>query len=343
MKRITPMLTVATIGLLQPALPAMADPADLPGYAAGAEVIKVEKTAGQVDVLSGVIYRQIKQTRAVRQLQMTFIVPRTRDLKPAIVYFPGGGFTSADHEKYIEMRMALAKAGYVVAAAEYRAVPDVFPAPVEDGKAAVRYLRAHAEEYGIDPARIGVLGDSAGGYVAQMLGTTNGEKNFDKGDNLDMSSDVQAVVTLYGISNLLNIGERMSEASQKVHASPAVTEALLLNGTAFGNFAGASVTADKQKALAASAMGHIDGNEPPFLIMHGSADTHVSPWQSAQLYEALKAKGDNADYVLVEGAQHGDLTWFQEPIITRVVNWFQQHLGAPIKDAGRAADPNARL
>ncbi|SLM61953.1 MULTISPECIES: alpha/beta hydrolase [Dickeya] len=336
--------TLATLTtLLLSAGSALAADADLPGYTAGAEVIRVTKTQGQVDVLSGVIYNQIKQTRAVRQLRMSLIVPRTADLKPAIVYFPGGGFTSADHEKYIEMRMALAQAGFVVAAAEYRVVPDTFPAPLEDGKAAVRYLRAHASEYGIDPTRIGVLGDSAGGYVSQLVGTTNGEKAFDKGDYLDKSSDVQAVVTLYGISNLLNIGERLPENLQKVHESPAVTEALLLNGPAFRDFAGASVMSDKAKALNASSMGHIKGNEPPFLIMHGSDDTHVSPWQSEQLYKALKAKGDKADYVVVAGAQHGDLTWFQKPIIDRVVSWFKAQLGEPVKGGGQTADPGARL
>lgn len=115
---------------------------------------------------------------------MTLLVPRTRELKPAIVYYPGVGFTSADYEKFIEMRMALAKAGFVVASAEYRTVPDRYPAFINDANAAVRYLRAHAEQFNIDPDRIGVIGDSAGGYVAQMMGVTNGEKGFDTGDFL---------------------------------------------------------------------------------------------------------------------------------------------------------------
>lgn len=136
------------------------------------------------------------------------------------------------------MRLALAQAGFVVAAAEYHVVPDTFPAPVVDGKAAMRYLRAHAAEYGIDPQRIGVLGDSAGGYLAQMLGTTNGEKAFDKGEYLDQNSDVQAVVTLYGFSNLLNIGASFPENIQDVHRSPASIEALLVNGAAFRDFPG---------------------------------------------------------------------------------------------------------
>lgn len=99
-------------------------------------------------------------------------------------------------------------------------------------KAAVRFLREHAKEYGIDPAKIGVLGDSAGGYLAQMSGATNGEKQFDKGDFLNQSSDVQTVVSLYGLSDLRNIGEGFPEEIRVVHDSPAVTEALLVNGPA---------------------------------------------------------------------------------------------------------------
>lgn len=318
---------------------------NLPGYAAGADVIQIAQTRGQIDTISNVIYSQVKSTRTVRQLRMSFLIPRTSALKPAIIYFPGGGFTSADHEKFIEMRMALAQAGFVVAAAEYRVIPDTFPAPLEDGKAAVRYLRAHAEEYGIDPQRIGVLGDSAGGYLSQMVGLTNGEQTFDKGDNLNQSSDVQAVATLYGLSNLLNIGEGFPDNIQKVHQSPSSTEALLVNGAAFRDWPGAAIGSDPKKALNASPMGHVKGKKPPFLILHGSSDTLVSPVQSAQLYQALKAEGNRADYVLVEGAGHGDLPWYQDTLITRVVDWFRQNLNASAASAVSKApvDPNANL
>lgn len=168
-------LTIAASSVLA----ADADSAKLAGWTEGAEVIHVEGKVPRIDMISGVIYSQIKSTRTVRQLRMTLEIPRTKVKKPAVIYFPGGGFTSADHEKFSEMRRALANAGFVVAAAEYRVVPDKFPAILEDAKSAVRYLRAHAAEYGIDPARIGVLGDSAGGYLSQMTGVTNGEKQFD--------------------------------------------------------------------------------------------------------------------------------------------------------------------
>ncbi len=330
------LLTVATTSSSASAQPKSPEQA-------GAQTIRVEIKAGQIDTIGGVVYSQIKSTRAMRQLKMTVLVPRTDDLKPAIVYFPGGGFISADYEKYSEMRTALARAGFVVAAAEYRVVPDKFPALVQDGKAAVRYLREHAEDYGIDPTRIGVVGDSAGGYVAQMLGTTNGERAFDKGDFIDKSSDVQAAATLYGISDLRSIGEGFPEAVQRVHQSPAVTEALLVNGTAFGTFPGATIDSNPEKALAASSMGHMQGKKPPFLIMHGTADTLVSPMQSKHLYDALKAGGNDAELILVDGAGHGDIYWYQTPIIDRVVTWFKRALGGPIKGAVKPKARDANL
>ena len=254
---------------------------DLMGQSPEAQVIDVPVVQGRIDAISGIVYSQVfERGRSVRGLKMTLFVPRTKEKKPAVLYFPGGGFTSADHEKFLEMRYALARAGYAVAACEYRAVPNKFPALLEDAKAAVRWMRAHASEFGVDADRIGLLGDSAGGYVVQMAGATNGEKNWDVGDFKEVSSDVQAVVSIYGISDLTTIGEGIG--NENVHASAAVTEALLLNGPAFKDFAGASVNADPQKAKAASPIGHVDGTEPPFLLMHGSGDKVVSPLQSTR-------------------------------------------------------------
>ena len=298
---------------------------DLMGQSPEAQVVDVPVVQGRIDAISGVVYSQVfERGRSVRGLKMTLFVPRTKEKKPAVLYFPGGGFTSADHEKFLEMRYALARAGYVVAACEYRAVPNKFPALLEDAKAAVRWMRAHASEFGVDADRIGLLGDSAGGYVVQMAGATNGEKNWDVGDFKEVSSDVQAVVSIYGISDLTTIGEGIG--NENVHASAAVTEALLLNGPAFKDFAGASVNADPQKAKAASPIGHVDGTEPPFLLMHGSGDKVVSPLQSKKMFEVLQNEKVEAEYVLVCGAEHGDLPWYQPGVISRVVNFFDRHL-----------------
>ena len=145
---------------------------------------------------------------------------------------------------------------------------------------------------------------------------------------------------MYGISNLLEIGDGFPDDIAKVHQSPAVTEALLVNGTACADFPGASIGSNPEKALQASPMGHVAGSKPPFLILHGSADTLVSPRQSVQLYAALKNKGDKVEYVLVEGAGHGDVTWYQPLIIDRVVEWFRATLGGPINGGSSAPDSN---
>lgn len=300
-------------------------PVDTP--AGGKEIIpKVEVTEPTVSVVGDVEYSQITSARGSRSLKMTLLIPEGREPKPAVIFYPGGGFTSANYGGYLETRLALARAGFVVAAAEYRVVPDRFPALVVDAKAAVRYLRAHAKELGVDPERIGVFGDSAGGYVAQMVGTTNGETRFDQGDHIEQSSAVQAVATIYGISDLTNIGEGYSEEIQRIHAAPNVTEALLVHGTAFHTYPGAGILSDREKARDASPMGHVKAGLPPFLILHGADDQLVSPHQSEQLYEALRAAGNEATYLVVEGANHGGPVWQQRPIVDRLVNWFKAQL-----------------
>lgn len=301
----------------------------LTGYTDGALVLTSANTVTPIDARSKVVYAQVNNLKGnnYMQLHMHLLMPRTNEPKPAIIFFPGGGFTSSDYDRYLDMRYALAHAGFVVASAEYRVVPFKFPCLVEDGKAAVRYLRAHAQELGIDSERIGVLGDSAGGYMSQMIGTTNGEKEFDRGDFLNVSSDVQAAVSIYGISNLLNIGEGFADEIVAVHKSPAVTEALLLNGPAFDKFAGAPVDVDLEKAKYASPINHVDKDDPPMLLMHGSADPLVSPMQSVQMYQAQKKAGVDTTYILVEGADHGGIMWYQEPVIKQVVSFFEEKLG----------------
>lgn len=312
------------------------------GYVKGAEVIEVEvKHPFVIDCISGVYYSQIKSTRSSRAMRMTLLIPRTKELKSAIVYVPGGGFSSAEYEKFSEMRYALARAGFVVAAVEYRVIPSVFPAPVVDAKSAIRYLREHYKEYGINPNSIGILGDSAGGYVAQMVAMSG--NLYNEGDFLSQSSEVQSAVSMYGISNLLNIGEGFSPEVLAVHRSPAVTEALLLNGAAFRDFAGASVMSDPAKALQASPMGHLEGKKPPLLLMHGDIDDLVSPIQSSQMYEALKKRNQPVEYILVKNAQHGDIHWFQEPIISKVVQWFEKTLSKPIPLKDLSQDKNQNL
>lgn len=121
---------------------------------------------------------------------------------------------------------------------------------------------------------------------------------------------------------------------------PAVTEALLVNGAAFRNFAGASIFSDKDKAMNASSMEHIKGKKPPFLIMHGSSDTLISPWQSVELYKGLVEGGNQAEYILLEGVEHGDAHWYQPEIFKIVVDHLRKTLGNEPKKTGDKGNPN---
>ena len=137
---------------------------------------------------------------------------------PAIVYVTGGGFINANRDNGVQLRNYLAEKGYVVASITYRVAPTArFPEPLEDVKASIRYLRAHADQWHIDKDRIGIVGGSAGGYLSAFAGTTSGTRTFDKGENLQESSQVNCAVDLYGLSDLSQVGMDDSPEVQQLH------------------------------------------------------------------------------------------------------------------------------
>ena len=260
------------------------------------------------------------------KLTMDLLIPDSDERLPAIVYVPGGGFMSANNDKTLQQRLDLAEAGYVVASIEYRVTPQsTFPAPLEDVKAAIRFLRANADSYGIDSDAIAVMGHSAGGYLAALAGTTNGIAEFDKGAFLEQSSEVQAVVDIYGLSDLTDVGSGFSEEVQEMHKSPSAPEAMWVNGPAvFGP--GGSIHDDPKKAEKANPIHYITKDAPPFLIMHGDSDSLVSPNQTKILHQALVEHGVESSYYVVKGAGHGGPQWHQEPVTKLIVDFLDAHV-----------------
>ena len=287
----------------------------------------IKKPAAERPIIQGydIVYSVVPGiTPAVcRQLHMSVIVPRTKAPLPLIVVYPGGGFKTADWHLYLPMRLALANAGYVVACAEYRTIPDTYPALVIDAKAALRYLRAHSADYNINPDKVGVIGLSAGGYVSNMVGATIGESQYEQGDNLGVSTAVNAVATLYGISNLTNIGAGLGKAEEDSHKSLSSSESLLMNGVAFPGNPPKGILDLGQAAIDASPVGHLEGPKPPFLIMAGTEDKIVSPVQSQQWYEALRAAGHAAQLIMLKDAGHeNDPCWAQPAIADILIDFF---------------------
>lgn len=281
-----------------------------------------------INQISNVVYEQVPMRGYPNvAMKMDILQPKSDKKLPAIVYVTGGGFINANKDNGIQLRMHLAQAGYVVSSIEYRVAPTAkFPQPLEDVKSAIRYLKAHADRYGIDPDRVGIVGGSAGGYLTAMAGTTSGTRTFDTGDNLNVTSDVKAAVDLYGLSDLTRIGDDYSAEVQKKHESAGATEALWVNGSpVFGGVDG-GIKANPKGAEAANPIHYISKTSAPMLLMHGTADTVVSPSQTDLLFQALRKNHIPSKRYLVKGAAHGGIYWNQEEVLDIITAFFDSYL-----------------
>ena len=208
---------------------------------------------------------------------------------PMVMYVHGGGFTSGDKADGAGAKdiPELLGRGYVVTSVNYRLAPQAkFPAMIEDVKCAVRYLRANAASYGVDPNRFGAWGGSAGGTLVSLLGLADASAGFDTtGGNTSQSSRVQAVVDMFGPSDFTSAFE--GGGSQ------------LLNSVAG--------TSDRTSTAvkAFSPVTYVSKDDPPFLILHGDQDALVPLSQSQELYDALRNAGVPATLTVVRHAGHG--------------------------------------
>lgn len=295
---------------------------------AESKVLNVTPTKTEVSYIPDIVYSQVP-SRGFQNisLQMDILQPKTEAKKPAILFVTGGGFINANRANGLQLREKLADAGYVVASINYRVAPTAtFPQPLEDVKSAIRYLKANADKFGIDARRVGIVGGSAGGYLSAMTGTTSGTKTFDKGDNLNFDSTVRCAVDLYGISDPTKIGADFPADVQKKHQSAGATEALWVNGSpVFGGKDG-GILADKEAAEKANPIHYISKSSAPMLLMHGTADTVVSPSQTDLLYQALQQKGIESERYVIPHAQHGGVYWVQDNVIDVITAFFNKHL-----------------
>jgi len=248
-----------------------------------------------------------------RDLRLDIIFPdRPAAPRPGIVWLCGGGWGQVDKGAHVPYLADLARAGFVVASVDYRLTHEAtFPAAVEDVLSAVRWLRAHAGRYGLDPARIGVMGESAGGYLAAMAAVTGGTGRFDAGDHLDQSSALQAACPWYAPIDLYGLATA---------APPAADNAA-------GLFIGLATSADPDLARTVNPLTYVSAATPPFLLLHGTADTTVPFAQSELIYDALAAHGVTVDLIALEGAEHADEHFFQPPVWAAIEAFFRQTLG----------------
>jgi acetyl esterase/lipase len=233
---------------------------------------------------------------------------------PLVVYIHGGGWAAGD--KAQSPWDVLEKTGYACASINYR-LTDVatFPAQIFDCKAAIRWLRAHANQYNFDPNKIGVWGISAGGHLAALLGTSDGVKELEGDEgNLETSSNVQAVCDWCGPANLLKFTSQAGPHQRLDADDPQGVLAKFLGG----------LPKDRSRvAQMADPCAYVTANDPPFLIMHGDADDIVPIGQSRELYAALQNAHVDSKMITVSGAGH---EFFSADAVQQVVNFFDKHL-----------------
>lgn len=251
-------------------------------------------------------------------------------LHPAVIIIHGGGFTGGTSRNGSEAYCAdfLAPAGYAVFSMEYRLAPAAsFADMIADVQRAVRFVRHNAATYHVDPKRIALLGGSAGGYLSNMAGLITPTRHPAATDPVERESDeVDAVVTLYGISDLRTMPD------------PSFIAKYRLLGTAEPSAA---------ELAAGSPITHVRAGTPPFLLIHGDHDTAVPITQSIELQTALRQAGSRADLITIPGGPHATSTWARVPGVPdweREMTLWLNHVfsyNGPVGDGIEARSPTA--
>ncbi len=247
------------------------------------------------------------------QLDIVRPAASSSEPRPAVLLIHGGGFRGGNRQSYLPTAIKLAQRGYVAATASYRLSPrNQFPAAVEDVKAAVRYLRANASKYNIDPNHIGTMGGSAGGTLVLFLGLTADVPEFEgTGPNREFSSRVQCVVDDYGATDFTQSYQKSVDAAEVLPM-----------------FLGGHLDSNRAIHQKASPLNWVTPNAAPVLAIHGTADPYVAYEQSLWLGERMIAAGAQFELESIPGAGHGFKGADAERADKRAFEYFDKMLKA---------------
>lgn len=276
--------------------------------------IEVTKEHDLLSLISGIAYCTVPAWYGCSNvnLKMDMILPKDRQgcRRPVILWLCGGGFSVVGSGVWMPELMYFARRGFTIVSAEYRTVNDQpFPAQLEDVKSCIRFLKAHAQTFGIDPDRIFVSGESAGGALAGLAAVYAGDRSFDVGDYLAYSSDIAGVVTYYGIFNAEKEQEALEAGSDEGWMKAFVGEWT------------------PEAVCRASAVEHVTPDVCPMLLLHGGKDGLVPPDQSEEFYQKLTEQGVSCDLIVVKGAEHGDPVFYQSEVKELVYEWLRKQAG----------------
>jgi acetyl esterase/lipase len=262
-----------------------------------------------------------------RSLKLDVIKPKATSDKPraCVVWIHGGGWQNGNKTSGMQRLASLVATGdYVGVSVGYRLTDETaWPGQIHDCKAAIRWIRANAKTLGIDPAKIGVWGSSAGGHLVSMLGTSGDVKELEGSNGTpDVSSRVACVVDFCGPSDFLAMGAEHPKLNE-----PAGPVYKLLGGP---------LKEKLDAAKSASPVTYVSADDPPFLIVHGTADNTVAIRQAEILYDAQKKANVNTTFVKITGGGHG----IGGPKVEeRVAAFFaKQLLGKDVEVSGEAIE-----
>jgi acetyl esterase/lipase len=249
-------------------------------------------------------------------LKLDLYVPEaTGKPLPVVMWVHGGGWQAGN--KANPPILSMVKSGFAVASIDYRlSQVAIFPAQIYDCKAAVRWLRAHAGEYGLNPGKIGAAGSSAGGHLVALLGTTAHHPELEGTEgNPGVSSQVQAVCDFYGPADFLHWKADGQQVPMPENPDDPIAQLL-----------GGIVSANPEKARAASPVYYVTPQACPFFIAHGDRDGLVPLQQSIALNQALLKAGVPTSLYVVKGAGHS----FNDPVAAqKAVDFFVHYLQTP--------------
>ena len=270
-----------------------------------------------VTLITDIIYVRYGKTDLLMHLIMPDQDPSAEPI-PIVVYVPGSGWFKQNLGRSIPQIIGFVEqSGYAAAIVGYRpSTVAKSPAQLMDIKSSIRYLRANADSYNIDPERVAIWGTSSGGHIASLVGLTEGAEKFETKDNGEESSSVKVVINFFGPTDFLRMDDFPSAIA---HNEPESPESSVIGGPI-------QDPNNRSKVDEYNPLSYIseDKEYPPFLIMHGDSD-HLVPFnQSLILYEALKDADHSAEFYKLLGAGHGN-RFFTQQTMGIVLDFLNRH------------------
>ena len=266
--------------------------------------------------ISNIVYKTVGD----REIKLNLFLPvkdgQTLKGEPLLIWLDTGCWYSGEPGNGgVWTRFGALERGFAVASVSHRPINEAaFPAPMEDVRAAVRFLRKHAAEYGYDPERFAVAGASSGGHLSLTLGISDEKTPFNVGDDLDVSGQVQRVIDYYGPTDFTVSFDRYAQQS---------IDCIYL-AIGMGREAADKANAEQYAELQArskkySPITYVDANFAPTIVLHGTNDPIVPLSQSALMYERLRIEGVRSQFDVSDGGIHDITTLFSADHMSREI------------------------